>query len=138
MIYRSLTDRCCFSYLANYVPVGSQVGTIELSFPVLHDIHLAPKTFMIYNSILGQLYGRRSRLCHYYKYCTQNFCHLQFCDIHISLKTSMVYISSSSQDSLYPGSQMFQIIYRSLPSPLPSHPSQCTLLMILLVTTQHT
>jgi hypothetical protein len=29
---------------------GSRVGAIELSFPVFRDIHLAPKTSVIYNS----------------------------------------------------------------------------------------
>jgi hypothetical protein len=37
-----------------------------------------------------------------------------------------------------PGSQKFQSIFRSRPSPPPSRPSQCTLIMILLVTTHHT
>jgi hypothetical protein len=120
------------------VPVDFWVGTTELSFPMFYDIHPAPKTFVIYHSILGQHYGCRSPLWRYYKSCTQNFCHLQLCDIHISPKNFMVYNSSISRVSLYPGSQMFQIIYLSLPSPLPSLPSQCTVFMILLVTNQHT
>jgi hypothetical protein len=37
-----------------------------------------------------------------------------------------------------PGSQKFQSIFRSRPSPPPSRPSQCTLIMLLLVTTHHT
>jgi hypothetical protein len=134
-IYGSSTDHRYFSYLVNYVAINSQVGATEISFPVFHDIHLAPKTFMIYNSIPDQLYGRRSPGWCYYKSSTQNFRHLQFHDIHLSPKTSMVYNSSSSQASLYPGSQMFQSNYHSLPSSLPLCPSQCTLLMILLVVT---
>jgi hypothetical protein len=137
-IYGSPTDRRCFSYLANSMAVGSRVGVTELSFPVFRDIHLAPKTSVIYNSILSQLYGRRSPGWRYYKSCTQNFCHLQFCDVHLAPKTFVVYNSSSSQASLYPASQIFQSIYHCLPSPLPSRPSQCTLIMLLLVTTQHT
>jgi hypothetical protein len=95
----SPTDRRSFPYLANFMAAGSRVGAIELSCPVFCDIHLAPKTSVIYNSTPD---------------------------------------SSNSQASLYPGSQKFQSIYRSLPSPPPSRPSQCTLIMLLLVTTHHT
>jgi hypothetical protein len=95
----SPTDRRSFPYLANFMAAVSGVGAIELSCRLFRDIHLALKTFVIYNSTPD---------------------------------------SSNSQASLYPGSQKFQSIYRCLPSPLPSHPSQCTLIMVLLVTTQHT
>jgi hypothetical protein len=50
VIYGSPTDRPSFPYLANFIAAGSRVGTIELSFPVFCDIHLAPKTSVIYNS----------------------------------------------------------------------------------------
>ena len=46
----SLTNRRSFPYLANFMAMVSQVGIIELSFLVFHDIHIAPKTSMIYNS----------------------------------------------------------------------------------------
>jgi hypothetical protein len=137
-IYGSLTYRRCFSYLANSKAASSRVGVTELSFPVFRDIHLAPKTFVIYNSILTQFYDLLFPGWRYYKSCTQNFRDLQFYHIHLAPKTFMVYNSSSSQASLYLGSQMFQSIYHSLPSLLPSCPSQCTLIMLLLVTTQHT
>jgi hypothetical protein len=86
----SMNDRCSFP---------SEVGAIELCCYFFYDIHLALKTFIIYNSILD---------------------------------------SSNFQDSLYLGSKKFQSIYHFLPSPLPSLPSQCTLIMVLLVTTEHT
>jgi len=136
-IYESPTDRRFFSYLANSMAVGSRVGVTELS-PVFCDIHIAPKTLVMYNSILSQLYRCQSPGWPYYKSCTQNFCHLQFCDVHLAPKTFVVYNSSSLQSSLYPSSQMLQSIYRCLSSPLPSCPSQCTLIMLLLVTNQHT
>jgi len=110
----------------------------KLSFPLLHDIHFAPKTLVIYNSIVSQLYSSRSSGWRYYRSCTQNFRHLQFCDAHLASKTSMLYNSSSSQASLYLASQIFQSIYRCLPSPIPLHPSQCTWIILLLVTTQDT
>jgi hypothetical protein len=64
-----------------------------------------------------------------------------FRHIHLAPKTSVIYNSapdsSNSQASLYPGSQKFQTIYRSLPSPPHSRPSQCIFIMLLLVTTHH-
>jgi hypothetical protein len=109
----------------------------ELSFPLFHDIHLAPKTSVIYNSIVIQLYSRRSPGWRYYKSFTQNLRHLQFRDVYLAPKNFVLHNSSNSQASLYPTSQISQSIYYCLPSPLPSHPSQCTWIMLLLVTTQH-
>lgn len=91
MIYESLTNCPSFPYLVNFIAAGSRVGAIELSFPVFRDIHLAPKTFVIYNS------------------------------------TSH---SSNSQASLYLGSHK---VSKHL-----SHPSQCKLIMLWLLTTHHT
>jgi hypothetical protein len=95
----SSTDHCSFPYLANFISMVSGVGTIELSCRLFRDIHISPKTFMIYNSTSD---------------------------------------SSNSQASLYPGSKKFQSIYHYLPSAPPSHPSQCTLIILLLVKNQHT
>jgi hypothetical protein len=94
----SPTNPHSFPYLANFMVAISGVGVIKLSCPMFCDIHLAPKTSIIYNSTPH---------------------------------------SSNSQASLYPSSQKFQRTYCSLPSIPPSCPSQCTLIMLLLVTTQH-
>jgi hypothetical protein len=94
----SPTDSHSFPHLANFMAVVFGVGAIELCCCMFHDIHLALKTFVIYNSTRDM----------------------------------------NSQASLYPCSQKFQSIYRYLPSPLPSCPSQCTLIMVLQVTSQHT
>jgi hypothetical protein len=48
----NLTNHCSFPYLANFMAV---VGTFELSCFLFHDIHLALKTFMIYNSTVDSL-----------------------------------------------------------------------------------
>jgi hypothetical protein len=90
----SLIDHRSFPYSANFMATVSRGGAIELSCLLFHDIHLAPRTFLIYNSTPD---------------------------------------SSNSQSSLYSGSQILQSIYRCLPSPPPLRPSQCTLIMVLLV-----
>jgi hypothetical protein len=62
--------------------------------------------------------------------------------IYILHSTFVIYNSTvdslNSQASLYQGSKKFQSICCCLPSPLTLHPSQCTLIMVLLVTTEHT
>jgi hypothetical protein len=44
------TDHCSFPYLANFMVALVWVGTFELCCFLFRDIHLALKTFMIYNS----------------------------------------------------------------------------------------
>ena len=95
----SPTDRRSFPYLANFMVMVLGAGAIEIYCCLFCDIHLALKTFVIYNSTPE---------------------------------------SMNSKALLYQGSQKFQIIYHCLPSPLPSCPSQCTLIMVLLVTIEHT
>jgi hypothetical protein len=60
VIYRSSTDRWSFPYLDNFMAAGSWVGTIEISFPMFHYIHLAPKNYVIYNSTLHSLNSQAS------------------------------------------------------------------------------
>jgi hypothetical protein len=95
----SPTDRRSFPYLANFMAAVSGVGAIELSCRLFRHIHVAPKTFVIYNS-----------------------------------NPELLKLASFTLPGFTKVSK-----HLSLPSiPTTFAPFQCTLIMLLLVTTQHT
>jgi hypothetical protein len=44
----SQTDRRAIPYLVDFMIAGSQVGSVEISYPMFHDIHFASKSSTIY------------------------------------------------------------------------------------------
>jgi hypothetical protein len=112
------TDRCSFPYLVNFMVAVVEVGAYELTFSSSRPLSLSGYILShlsmisgsrvggmtssspsisshdesdrpLFLSILSQFYGRSCRVSAYELGC------LLFCDIHIALKTSMIYNSTA-------------------------------------------
>jgi len=113
----SPTDCHSFPYLANFMNTGSQVGTIKLSCLVFRDIHISPKTFVIYNLTPKSSNSQASLYLRWVCLSPSNHPAFSYLVDYSPPIVTDLWVHGLS------GSQKFQSIYRSHSSPPPSHPS---------------